>query len=262
MAAPVEPSSDLEEAKSLYERGRAKFDTYDYSGAAELWTEAYGRLDDSPEHRVVRNDLVYNIATAQERAYELDGDLARLRQARALLAKFLENYEELVEDSPEKAAEIEKVQGRIQQLDQRIASGQPPADTASPPPAPALDPAQAEKLAIRQQRAQVRDLLQTDPELAPRYRKGRGMFAGGIAMIVAGGISTFGFVGLASEFRGPKIAGGVVGSLGVAVLGGGIALAVIGSKHKREAQAEAYERVSVLPTLGPTGGDLAVRVRF
>lgn len=259
---PAEGEADqtLDEARSLYQKGKAKFETYDYEGAIEDWTEAYATLDETPRNREIRNNLVYNIALAQEKAFDLDGDVAHLRQAKALLEKYLSEYETLYKDAPDGDAEIEKVRTRIAEIDARIAEQagaeapteptEQPAVPAVPPPADSVN-ANAKKINL---------LLKTDPDIAPRYKSGRGMRGGGIAMVVVGGVASFAWFGV----RNPdaRIGAAVVGSIGLGLVAGGIPLIIFGHRKRRSAIEDAYRRVGVTPTASRHGGGFSISGRF
>jgi hypothetical protein len=146
-AAVVAPDEDpaLAEARALYDEGKARFDTFDYEGAADLWTKAYAKL---PEDSAgVRNAMVYNIATAQEKAYELDKDVQHLRQAVLLLQQYVKNYKVIVAKTPETKAEVDRAEARIAVLKERIGRAERGEDTIPPPvttpPAPDGTPTEA-----------------------------------------------------------------------------------------------------------------------
>ncbi len=135
-AAPEDPA--LGESREMYDEGKARFDTFDYEGAVEMWTKAYARLP--VDAAGVRNAMVYNIATAQEKAYELDKDVQHLRQAVLLLESYVKNYKVLYKRTPETAAEVDKAEARIAALKERIAQAE---RGEAPPPAAVVAPTQA-----------------------------------------------------------------------------------------------------------------------
>lgn len=120
----------LAEAKSLYDEGKARFDTFDYEGAVDMWTKAYAKLPEDASG--MRNAMVYNIATAQEKAYDLDKDLQHLRQAVLLLETYVTNYKAMFAKTPETTAEVEKAENRIATLEERIGR----AERGEPEPVP------------------------------------------------------------------------------------------------------------------------------
>ncbi|MCA9707381.1 MAG: hypothetical protein KDK70_16120, partial [Myxococcales bacterium] len=132
-APAPEPAEDpaVDEARKLYDEGKARFDTFDYEGAVQLWTQAYAKL---PEDAAgIRNSMVYNIATAQEKAFELDSDVQHLRQAQMLLESYIDNFKALYPRNPETKAEVDKAEDRIASLKERIADAEK-GDTRPPPP--------------------------------------------------------------------------------------------------------------------------------
>ncbi len=141
-AAPAAAAEDpaLGEAREMYDEGKARFDTFDYEGAVEMWTKAYARLPNDAAG--VRNAMVYNIATAQEKAYELDKDVQHLRQAVLLLDSYIKNYKALYKRTDETAAEVAKAEARIASLKERIARAErgEEAAVATPPPAGTVPP--------------------------------------------------------------------------------------------------------------------------
>jgi hypothetical protein len=266
-AAKGAESEDLERAKELYEKGRARYETFDYDGAIALWTEAYALVPESAAG--TRNLLTYNIATAQEKAYDLDHDVARLKKAKLLVEGYIANYKALHKATPETRAEVEKAEERIAGLEQRIAEhGDPaPEPVAAPPP-------------VTEAPAPTR--TPDPPEVVAERRKIKGLIAGGYASVgvgaaalVASGIS-FGVASIAQTTadaesvltssersartaQRARIAGWVLLGLGV----GGIVAAgtLLGIGYSRRAKLNRRQ-ASVLPYGGLDGGGLAMRVRF
>jgi hypothetical protein len=246
----------MDEVKQLYEEGKAKFDTYDYKGAVELWTKAYAKLPATEESREIRNNLAYNIATAQEKSFDLDGDVTHLRQARALLVKYVDEYKTIYRPTPEGRAEVKRVQERIADLDKRIAgaegtgTGQPqPTGQVTPPPQGPPKPSYVE-------------ILKSDPELSNQYRKGRGMIIGGSVMLAGGGLFMLTAVAIGTTVGDsggftatPAIAVGVVG-IGLAV--GGAVLLGLGVPKRKRAVRAAKEKANAQVSFTGDG----VRVRF
>lgn len=121
----------LDQSKKLYDEGLAHFETHDYEGAVDKWTLAYSKLPEDATGQ--RNAMVYNIATAQEKAYEVDKDIQHLRQAELLLESYVKNYKVLYQKTPETKAEVDKANARIKALRERIAAAEA---GAAPPSAP------------------------------------------------------------------------------------------------------------------------------
>jgi hypothetical protein len=263
-AEPVAGAADVDEARRLYDDGRARFDTLDYAGAIELWTKAYALLPEGEQTRAVRNDLVYNIATAQEKAYELDGDPTHLRQARGLLDRYLTAFTEMYEPTPETRAEVEKVNARIAELDAKLAEAGAATEPV-PTPGPVMDPAARAREDARWRQQEIKRLLREDPELSRQYRGGTGMVAGGSVALGLGGVS--GMVALmfllarateeaidpvTGEETEPERSRATVGAIvsGVLAAGlvtGGAVLLGVGVGRRRRAKRAARERVALRP---------------
>ena len=135
----------LEEAKALHQRAQARFDTADYDGAVEAWTDAYEALPSDATG--MRPFILYNIATALEKAYEIHRDVAQLRQARILLERFEASIPEVYLDAEEAAQERDRVQARLRALDEKIrahegeeAPSVQPEPEAEPEPQPDPEP--------------------------------------------------------------------------------------------------------------------------
>ena len=123
-AAPAtapEPAADpLDDAQKLYDRGKAKFETADYADAIELWTEAYAIVPETPESNQIKVLLIYNIAAAREKQFEVSRDPAELRQAAILLQSFEDSITALYGEGPEAEAERAKVQERRAAIEVRL----------------------------------------------------------------------------------------------------------------------------------------------
>lgn len=150
-AAPTAEADPLADAQRLYDRGRAKFETADYADAIELWTEAYALVPDTGESSQIKVLLLYNIATARERQYEVSRDPGQLRQAAILLQSFERSIPALYGEGDEAEAERTKVQERLAAVQARLhehEAAQAAADdgegkgepTTEPDPAPSPTP--------------------------------------------------------------------------------------------------------------------------
>jgi hypothetical protein len=244
---------DMDEVKRIYAEGKAKYDTHDYKGAIDAWTEALSLLPPVTENREIRNDLVYNIATAQERAYDIDKDAAHLRSARALLVDFVDEYKRLYTPTDEARAEVTRVKERIAKLDQRIADaekGQPVAN-----------PHGTTNVEAKRKAAALQQVFADDPELARQYKSGRGMIIGGAVALGVGVLSLLVCAAAISEARDGGSNRGVdrgiafaFGSVGVAGVVAGSVLLGIGVPKRKKALETARSRVVLAPTLGPGTG--------
>lgn len=139
--APPDESSSNAEAETMFRRGQAKYETADYNGAIDLWTEAYSLVDSTPETASIKALLLYNLAQAHVKAYELDEDDIHLKQAQQLLQSFRNNLELLYEDKAQLDEETKKVDERLAEIEQMLAAAKPaPEPEPDEPPPPELEP--------------------------------------------------------------------------------------------------------------------------
>jgi tetratricopeptide (TPR) repeat protein len=117
----TEDGPGLRRAKELYIRGLGQFETANYDAAISLWTEAYTTLPDDPDNARTKALLIYNVARAQEQAYNVDRDIAHLRQARILMDNYAQKIPHLYEDDAAAETERMKVRERLAALDEAIA---------------------------------------------------------------------------------------------------------------------------------------------
>ena len=257
--ATTAPEDDpaLAQAEALYREGQGKFETADYDAAIELWTEAYTGVPKEPAYMRIRVLLLYNLATAQERAYEVDQDPRHLRQAQILLSNFERSLDAVYDrDDPAQAAEAEKerrrVTERLQEIEARIAAAE---ETSSAQPARADQRGHAP--------GSARPLIVSGGVLAGLGVAGLGLMAGGLVMGTRAndisGLDPTDTDGRRAQFdRGRlgntlAIAGGVAG--GALLVTGAVLLGV--GLHRR-ARGREGAHAAVVPTLG----GLAVAGRF
>ena len=254
-AAPA-PSEDVAEVRRLYEEGKARYETLDYEGAIESWTQAYAQVPGDAANREIKNNLAYNIASAREKAFELDGDVGHLRRAKGLLEKYVEDYKTMYEPTPETRAEVKKVNERIAQLDAKIrtAEGTAPATSAAPVVSTQSDvPAPTPPTDARARKVAIRDLLRNDPELAPRYRSAKGMVIGGSVLLSVGAVVAFtglGVIGLSTEADASSRlrTGGIVTMVfGGGMVAGGAVLLGLGLKKRKAVLFDADKQVTMVP---------------
>lgn len=129
-----EPAPDpaMDEAERLYEEGLVCYETVDYDCAIERWQQAYGKARAIEGAGKTRNAIVYNIARAQEKAYAQDKDVLRLKKARDLMQRYIDDASV---DGTE-ASDIQAAQTRRAELEQEIARAES-ARRSTPTPAPA-----------------------------------------------------------------------------------------------------------------------------
>lgn len=259
LAAPPEDSTEakLAEAKTLYEQGKAKFDTAEYNEALVLWKKAYGLLTESPDTNEIRNALVYNISEAEIKAYEVDRDPSHLRKAKALLTDYVKTHTALYGE--ERADERTQATDRLVEVEQMLeasaALGEGSGSNTTEPEGPSPTPAPvAMTAAEREKAARVnrRNEISTTPELSAQESSAtKKIVTGAVLLGVGGGTALVGLavvgVGLPTpgdfftEPTPPSIPALAIGGVLIAAgLGVAIAGAVIlpkGLKTRRDVRA-------------------------
>jgi hypothetical protein len=260
-ATEVEDPS-IARARQLYEDGKGRFQTADYLGAIELWTEAFTMVPEEPHNARIKALLIYDIATARERAYEVDHDATHLRQAKILMENFAATIPALYGDGPEAAEEEAKATARMNDLARKLEHAEREAKRnrghggAGRADLPEDDAAQAE--IARKRRA----MIASGATLLVLGGAGLGMMAGGLAMGSRAndlsGLDPNDIEGRRAQFERGRtgdrlaIAGGVVG--GVLAVTGIVLLAVAPKSSKKN--------TAVLPTGGSRWAGLAIVGRF
>lgn len=178
-AAP-EDAGALQDAEALYKRGRTSFETANYLEAIDLWEEAYGLVQDVPENAAIKAALIYNIAAAQEKAYDIDTDITHLRQAAVLMETYARSVPALYGDEDEAALELEKIETRLAELRQRIEEAEAAAPQTDPDPDPDPGPQVIEPTFTPDPRA--KPLIIAGAVTAGLGVVGLGLMAGGLAM--------------------------------------------------------------------------------
>lgn len=280
LAAVTAPDEDpaLAESRALYDEGKAKFDTFDYEGAADLWTKAYAKLPESETG--VRNAMVYNIATAQEKAYELDKDVQHLRQAVLLLEQYVKTYKVMFSKTPETKAEVDKAEGRIAQLKERIGRAERGED-ATPPPTegtpgtptqPGLQTNDGIVWSSGHNPPADQDLMAKNRRLAAEDEKTDHMLIASYVTLSVGGVFLLGGIGAVyggSRLRsdtnpdgGAGARGAGYGSLafGLAGVVTGVTLMVLGFERRKKAKNGTL--VAGTPVVAPGFAGASLRVRF
>ena len=157
--ATARASSDvLEEVATLFRKGQDRFDTSDFIGAIELWTEAYEALPEDPAYASTRATLLLGIAQAHVQAHEVDGEDAHLRRADMLLGQYLESVdpadtqtrEEIAQRRAAIAAMLASSENAPSSEPAEAFGGDPPAQRRrGPRPVPRRDDAESEDPFVR-----------------------------------------------------------------------------------------------------------------
>ena len=200
-AAAEDPA--LTEAKGLYKQGEVEFQTGGYISALNLWKQAFAMLPDGEDTRAIRHALVYNIAEAHSRAYEVSRNLTHLRTAKVMLETYRKEHRALYGDDKAAVKERSEVDDRIAELDKKIEAGVAAGETgtpledegAAPPPGPTPQPGPGEaqpgpqpqpmpqptpKPLTPQQQWEAD--IKADPEYGPKWEKANKRIVGGAVL--------------------------------------------------------------------------------
>lgn len=265
--APSEPPSDdpVEQAQKLFDEGATKFETADYIGAIELWTEAFGLVPNAPENAPVKAKLIANIAAAQERAYVVDKQVSHLNQAKILIERYRGVLDDIYLDELEREKELAWVSERLTKIDAelKVVAEREAAKQAA-------EQAAAERAAAEQPapRPPGRGLVIGGSVLAGVGAAGLGVMVSGMVIGSSNDdisdLPSTDLVTRADRFRMGRlgnalaIAGGVGGGL---LLGVGVALLVVGLKKNR-AEGQDTAKLTVVPTFDATQVGVGLLGRF
>ena len=256
-----EVDSELRKAQELYDRGKVKFDTTHYDEAIELWTEAYGILPDTPENAPIKAAIIYNLATAQEKAFGIDKDVTHLRRAVVLMEQYAKSIPDLYGDGDEAAEETTRIEERLAdvraKLEEAEAAGAEPEPTPDQPP-PSEPPTDRPPTDDK-----ARPLVIAGATLTGVGVIGLGVMAGGLALGRASNdISDLDPADLDARRerfdrgRAGNVMAYVGGALGGAALVTGAVLLGIGLKRRNAAKTAAA------PLLAPGLAGVSLRGRF
>lgn len=267
VAAPPGDAAGPSDAEMMFRRGQAKYETADYNGAIELWTEAYALVGSIPDNAAIQALLIYNLAQAHIKAFEIDEDPIHLKQAEQLLRAFQANLETVYDDPEQIAAEQAKIDEALAEIAARTAELEPD----EPEPQPDEDPERPEP--------------EPDPIVGPPLKPGKPLLiAGGVVAGVGVAVGALAIVGaiqannanfiddldpLDYSAREERFNQGytansliLVGSIGAGVLvTTGVALIAVGVVRNKKAQ-QANTRATLLPSFGPAGAGLTLSGQF
>lgn len=269
------PDPALLEAKQLFDAGLTRYAAAEYGEAVSFWLEAYDLIPPSFENRLIKAELIYNVARAQQKWFAIDKDVQHLRQSREILIRYLDEVEDLY--AQQAGIEREKVQEQIDEVDEQIAT---------------WETEQARREAELAERMRPKFDEEADARDAKRNKvmigAGAGLSAlgfGGVGLLVTGIIlgnsaqTTTGELPLEADIpaREAAIARGtagnglfITGSLTAAVfLAAGIPVLAVGvaSKNKRkrrrsDAGLDLARVEAVAPLWIPGGAGLSIGGRF
>lgn len=142
--------SAADETRNLLDQAATQYETSDYRGAVDTYTEAY-RLSSSIEDESLRGRvqaaILFNLARAHSKAYLLDASSEHLRQQVDLLEKYLAQTvdladqlgaEELLDEARAELAFLATVEGEEEGPAQSLT---PPVESDSKPIGPGLEAA-------------------------------------------------------------------------------------------------------------------------
>ena len=266
IAGPAEGAAEGDpyaEAKQLYDEGLAKFDTFDFDPAIELWQKAMARLPNTPDTVPIRNALVYNIARAQVKAYELDQDVSRLKKAQLLLEKYL--AEELTGEGVDEA-ERKRVEDQLAEVEAKLAEAETdPEPEARAPLLMDVDPEPEPEAELPTEDKKMGVLTIAGIGVTAVGVAGLGVAAAGAGLGSSATSELEGLDSLEDEARRTDLLdqGGTYNgmAIGGAIAGGvltvtGVVLIAIGVKKDRE------RRTAFAPLMAPGTGGVTWQARF
>ena len=278
----------LTESKSLYKEGEIKFETGEFEAALSLWKRAFAILPDGEETRTMRHALVYNIAEAHSRAYEISRNPTHLRTAKVLLEDYRADHRALYGDEPEAVKERTEVDDRIAELDKKIKASEAAGEVASPlndggttqPPGPGPGPVPGPQPTKPLSPAQQWDRdIKADPQLGPMWEKGGKQVGSGAVLVGLGGLFTliggvfvvYGAYLKATdddgliEFNGTGsfVAGAIFGVTGLSLLVPGAIVLASGVQKRNEVKRMRPRPGGTLyPMMMPRGAGFGYTLRF
>lgn len=144
-AAP--PSAQLDPGvEDLLRRGKSKYEVADYEQAVDLWTQAYEQIPPGPEFQTRKAALMYDLSSALEKQFEIEGEVKHLKRAKMLLENYRAALPAIYTLESDRLPADQRAASRIAQLDEKIAAAEgtaapvvvpAPAPTPNPTPAPA-----------------------------------------------------------------------------------------------------------------------------
>lgn len=279
----------LTEAKALYNEGKIKFELGEFEAALSMWKRAFAILPDGDDTRTMRHTLVYNIASAHSKAYEISRNPTHLRTAKVLLQDYRAAHLALYGDQPDAVKERAEVDDRIAELDKKIAASEAAGEVATPlsdgaatapvggggtaqpappPPTKPLSPSQQWERDVK-----------ADPTLGPLWEKGGKQVGSGAVLVGIGGVFTLvgavfvvwgiglrqstndGLVDL--DGTGALTAGAVFGVGGLGMLIPGAVVLGMGLQKRNEVKRlKPRYAGSFHPTLVPRGAGFGYTLRF
>ena len=119
-----------QDTRELFDKAATEYETSDYNGAVDTYTEAYSRsfsIEDEALRGRVQAAILFNLARAHSKAYALDQSAEHLRQTVDLLGKYLEQTADLQDkqDAEQLLDEAEFELERLERESQREGRNNP-----------------------------------------------------------------------------------------------------------------------------------------
>jgi tetratricopeptide (TPR) repeat protein len=133
LAPAAEPADDpaadpaAEQTRDLFDRAATQYETSQYNGAVETYTEAYRRsvaIADEELRGLVQAAILFNLARAHVKAYALDKSVEHLLQAIDLLDKYLAQTADLA-DQRDAEQLLEQAKAELARVEQQAAATEP-----------------------------------------------------------------------------------------------------------------------------------------
>ncbi len=283
--AEATPAQDenLAKAQELYAEGQTKYETGDYEEAVALWKQAYAQLPNNQDSQRIRHALVYNIASAELKSYQVSQDVTRLRKARVLLQDYLAGHRKLYGDAEDAKADRAEVEARLAEIEKMLEEAEaseapPPTEPTEPEPA---GPIKASNPADEAKLARMREVRNDPEQLAALQKHNKWILGGGITLgvggiVFIGGIARFlqaNQIEVLDQFnvvdeddtdaeqRLARITGISLMAIGGVAMGVGGGIMGTGLKRKKELLTPR-PTARLLPYGGPNGGGLSLVGRF
>lgn len=283
--APAPAPDPLVKVAALAQEAQTRFETADYEGAIDLWTQAYAALPVDPEYGQQRSVLAYQIAQACVEAYAIDPRLVYLRKA----ARLFEGYQATIDPSDHENVaavqrELDALKAKIEEAERREReSVEAERERLAEAERERLAAAEREEAERRRQEAEAEHAQQMEVKREVQRWRARTMAGGVLLGVGAVGVGLMGYGlawGASVDRRGEAAVAagadtaalrelldeGVVANrlaVGAAIAGGALVLTGVGLVAAGTAgQRRARRGVAAAPTWLPGGAGLVLRGSF